>query len=126
MVTVSSEDELYRNGRDAIRQLEAGEGVEGPPRIVFADEAQLAAVFNERTYRLLRTIRERAPGSIRETARLVGRDVKNVHDELTTLEGLGVIRFEDAGRAKRPVFPYDDLVINPLGADSLDSATVPR
>lgn len=52
----------------------------------------------------MRVIRDESPESIRKTARLVGRDKKNVHEELTTLEALGVIRFEDNGRAKSRCF----------------------
>jgi predicted transcriptional regulator len=33
-----------------------------------------------------------------------------------------VIRFDDEGRSKRPVFPYDDLVISPLAHDDSDPA----
>jgi predicted transcriptional regulator len=78
--------------------------------------------LDERTYTLLRVIRDESPASIRETARLVGRDKKNVHQELTTLEALGVIRFEEAGRAKKPVFPYDELIVTPLARGSRDGA----
>ena len=80
-------------------------------------------MFNERTYTLLRVIRDEAPESIRETARLVGRDKKNVHEELTTLEALSIIRFEAVGRAIKPVFPYDELVVTPLAHDTVDGAT---
>lgn len=59
-------------------------------------------------------IRDKESDSIRDTARVIGRDKKNVHEELTTLEALGVIRFETVEQAKRPVFPYDDLVVSPL------------
>jgi len=36
--------------------------------------------------------------------RLVDRDIKNVHQELTELERLGIIRFETTGQSKQPVF----------------------
>lgn len=123
VVTIGDDEGLYERGRDAIRQLESGEPVERPATITFANEQQLGEVFNERTYTLLRVIREDEPQSIRETARLVDRDVKNVHEELSTLEALGVIRFDQEGQAKRPVFPYDDLVICPFGEDENDTAT---
>lgn len=114
LVTVDDEHNPYEAGLDAIQQLRAGEAIDQPATIRFPNESQLTEVFNERTYTLLRVIRDENPESIRETARLVGRDKKNVHEELTTLEALGVIRFEPDGRAKRPVFPYDELVVTPL------------
>jgi predicted transcriptional regulator len=122
VVTVDDEGDPYREGLDAIRQLKGGEPVDQPAIVRFPNESQLTDVFNERTYTLLGVIRDEQPDSIRETARLVGRDKKNVHEELTTLEALGVIRFEEEGRAKRPVFPYDDLVVTPLTDRSGDSS----
>lgn len=118
VVTVGETDELYEESRAALRQLDNGESIEKPAVVSFATHEQLVAVFNDRTYELLRVIRDEAPSSIRETARRVDRDVKNVHRELTRLEALGVIEFVDEGAAKRPVFPYDDLVISPLGGSS--------
>ena len=113
VVTVGDED-IYEKGLEAIRRMEEGEKIDEPAVLSFADEEQLAEVFNVHTYSLLRVIREEEPESIRETARLVERDVKNVHQELTRLEVLGVIRFEEEGRSKKPVFPYDDLLIRPF------------
>ncbi|WP_136718590.1 HVO_A0114 family putative DNA-binding protein [Halorientalis salina] len=121
-VTIGDGEELYEDGFKAIQQLTDGEPVEQPAMVTFANETQLGEVFNERTYALLRVIRADEPASIRETARLVGRDVKNVHQELTTLEALGVIRFDETGQAKQPIFPYDDLVISPFGHESGDTA----
>jgi len=120
LVTIDSETNPYEEGLEAINQLTADESIDQPATVRFSNESQLTKVFNERTYALLRLIRDEEPGSIRETARLVGRDKKNVHQELTTLEALGVIRFEEAGRAKKPVFPYDELIVTPLARGSGD------
>jgi predicted transcriptional regulator len=122
LVTVDSETNPYEEGLEAIQQLTAGGSIDQPATVRFPNESQLTEVFNERTYTLLRVIRDDEPASIRETARLVGRDKKNVHQELTTLEALGVIRFEEAGRAKKPVFPYDELIMTPLARGSGDGA----
>lgn len=123
LVTVDDEPNPYEAGREAIQRLETGESVGQPATVRFPNESRLTEVFNERTYTLLRVVRDETPESIRETARLVGRDKKNVHDELTTLEALGVVRFEENGRAKRPVFPYDDLIVTPLSHESGDETT---
>jgi len=123
VVTVDDETNPYKEGLEAIQTLKQGEHLDRPATVRFPDESQLTDVFNERTYTLLRVIRDEEPESIRETARLVGRDKKNVHEELTTLEALGVIRFKTVGRAKKPEFPYDDLVVSPLAHDPGDEAT---
>jgi predicted transcriptional regulator len=113
VATVGDED-IYEEGTEAIRRMKEGEPIDEPAVLSFADEEQLADVFDGRTYSLLRVIREEEPESIRATARLVERDVKNVHQELTKLEALGVIRLEEEGRSKKPAFPYDDLLIHPF------------
>lgn len=112
LVTVQSDEELYSEGRDAIERLSRGESADEPDVFAFERAESLFETFNARTMALLETITDDEPGSIRETARLVDRDVKNVHAELTELERLGVIRFETSGRAKRPVFPYAEIVIS--------------
>lgn len=117
VVTVGDED-IYREGSEAIQRMKEGKKVDEHAVLSFADEEQLADVFDGYTYRLLRVIREEEPESIRATARLVERDVKNVHQELTKLEAIGVVRFEEEGRSKKPVFPYDDLLIRPFFGES--------
>ncbi|WP_435176487.1 hypothetical protein [Halorussus sp. AFM4] len=121
-VTIGDDEGLYEEGLEAIRTLRDGESIDQPATVTFANAQQLSDVFNERTYTLLRVIRTEQPDSIRETARLVGRDMKNVHQELTTLEALGIIRFDEDGQSKRPVFPYDDLIISPFARDNGDTA----
>lgn len=125
LVTIGDDEALYEEGLEAIQQLHGGEPVDRPARLSFATAEQLGEVFNDRTYRLLRVVRAEEPGSIRETARLVGRDVKNVHEELTRLEALGVVEFDQSGQAKRPVVPYDDLVISPFAGDAGDAEATP-
>ena len=71
LVTIGGDEHMYERGRDAIEALEADEQIDEPATIRFANEHQLGEVFNERTYRLLRIIREDEPDSIRET---VARD----------------------------------------------------
>jgi predicted transcriptional regulator len=122
IITVRQDGEnLYEEGRDAIEALDRGETVEQPDSVTFPNETMLAQTFTERTLGLLRVITDAEPESIRETARLVERDVKNVHEELARLETMGVIHFAEEGRSKRPVFPYDELVITvPFGQRSND------
>jgi len=104
IVTVGDES-TYQEGKEAIRRMSKDEPVEEPSVLSFADEEQLAEVFDGHAYSILRVIRNQNPGSIRETARLLGRDIKNVHRELSRLEALGVIRFEEEGAGEEADFP---------------------
>lgn len=124
VVTVGGGETLYEDGLDAVQQLKQGASLDEPATLSFANEQQLGDVFNTCTYELLRVVRDEQPESIRATARLVERDVKNVHQELTTLEALGIVRFDDHGKAKRPVFPYDGLYINPFGPEGGDASAM--
>jgi predicted transcriptional regulator len=75
---------------------------------------------------LIEAVRRDEPESINEAARVVDRDVKNVHEELARLARLGIIYFEEEGQRKRPVVWFDELVINlPFDPDTGDTASVP-
>jgi predicted transcriptional regulator len=118
LVTVCDDESVYEAGRNAIQQLESGDPVDAPDTFSFPDVETLFETFDSQTVELLETITAEQPASIRETARLVERDVKNVHEELTRLCRQGVIQFDEDGRSKRPVFPYRDLVISlPFAGD---------
>lgn len=112
LVTVQDDGDLYRDGREAIERLRRGDEVDDSDRFAFESSDLLFETFTPRTMALLETIADASPESIRETARLVDRDVKNVHEELSELERLGVVRFETTGRAKQPIFPYEEIVIS--------------
>lgn len=105
--------------RDRVRALERGEQVEDQHLLVLA-ETDLHRLLSPTNLALLRTIREHDPDSMRETAALVDRDFKDVHRNLTELEALNVIEFEDDGRSKRPVVRFDeiDVEVSLRGSDS--------
>lgn len=123
VVTIESDSEFEAAVSAALEALAEGSSVDDTHTVSVPNETVLAETFTATTLSLLRVLAKRQPASIRETARVLERDVKNVHEELTRLEAMGVLRFEAAGQAKRPVFPYDELVIDlPLGEGSGDAA----
>jgi predicted transcriptional regulator len=73
----------------------------------------------------IRAIVQHEPASIRETARLVERDVSQVHRNLVELEELHLIDLVDDGNAKRPVVRYDAIDIDlPLLTPTVESDEV--
>lgn len=96
------------------------EGGTPNPTISFPDVDTATAVFTDSTLALLRALNIHEPASIREAARLVERDKKNVHDQLRKLAAYGVVEFVMEGNAKQPVVTYDEIVFD--FAVSLDSS----
>lgn len=124
-IRVESTEQFHDEVLDDLEALEAGEVTEDEYVVSLPDEQALSRVFNERNLQLIRTIADEEPASMRETARLVGRDIKEVSRNLNELAQLGVVRLEDEGRSKRPVVWYDeiDLTVS-VHSDSTDSREV--
>jgi len=112
VVTVTTSSELHDDVTDGIEALERGDAVDSPPTLSFASYEDLMETLTPRVLDLIEAIRREEPASINETARVVDRDVKNVHEELSRLAQLGIIFFEEDGQRKRPIVWFEQLVIN--------------
>ena len=124
VVTVKSSSEFHDDVTDGIETLERGDVVDSTPTLSFTSYDDLMETLTPRALDLIEAIRQEEPTSINETARVVDRDVKNVHEELSWLAQLGIIFFEEDGQSKRPVVWFDELVINlPFDPEAGDTAT---
>lgn len=96
---------------EALSALDRGETPEPYFERVYRDEESLHRVTRPKNLELLRTLASERPESIRETARFVGRDVRQVHRNLNELEDLGLVEFEEDGRSKQPTVWYDEIAV---------------
>jgi predicted transcriptional regulator len=95
--------------RQRVKALEDGDPVESRHVLVLEDEHDLQRLLSPANLALLRAIRRHEPASMRAAAELVDRNFKEVHRNLTELEQLNVIEFEETGRAKRPLVHFDEI-----------------
>ena len=124
VVTVRSSEEFREEVTEGIETLEQGDTVDSAPTLSFTSYDDLMETLTPRVLDLVEAIRREEPSSINEAARVVDRDVKNVHEELSRLAQLGIIFFEAEGQSKRPVVWFDELVINlPFDPEAGDTAT---
>lgn len=120
----------FRRGRDdeleaTLAALDRGETPEPHLEVVYHDPADVHRVTRPKSLELLRAIVQEEPASIRETARLVDRDVSQVHRNLQELAELHLVELVEDGAAKRPVVWYDAIDIDlPLveAVDETDEA----
>lgn len=92
---------------DFIRAWETGKSQKSA-RISFASPELLWRVLTEKRWELLKVLCGAGPVSIREAARLIGRDVKAVHGDVTALLNAGILSRTDD---RRIVFPFDAVKV---------------
>lgn len=90
-----------------------------PHKIVSCTTEDIGKILTRERIRLLHIIREKKPESISELARILDRKESNVHNDLTFLEGIGLLEIKKGKNhvKKVPVVDYDALHITvPLTA----------
>jgi predicted transcriptional regulator len=111
-ITVESTADFFESALSDLQALDSDEEIDDRYVLSLPDENALERVLSAKNLELLRTTATENPDSVRDLARQVGRDIKNVSTALNELEELGLIEFETAGRAKRPVVWYDDIEVD--------------
>jgi predicted transcriptional regulator len=96
--------------RDIVNQraIAAFEGKAQGAHISFATVELLWQTLTKKRWEILQAMTGRGVISIREAARLVGRDVKAVHGDITSLIQAGVVNRTDNGIS----FPYDAVHVD--------------
>ena len=78
--------------RKAIQAAQAGTAFEPVFSVGFQKMGQMLAVFTPKRLDLIVVLRSTGPSSVRALAQRVGRDYKNVHGDVATLQLLAVVR----------------------------------
>ncbi|PZQ45417.1 MAG: transcriptional regulator [Rhodovulum sulfidophilum] len=90
---------------EAVRLAQAGTAAEAVPTLNFASYDDMHRILAPSRLAIVKALGGQGALSIREVARRIGRDVKAVHRDVTTLVNAGVI-----DRSERGVeFPYDGI-----------------
>ena len=92
---------------DFVNAWTTGKAVRGD-RISFASPELLWKVLTAKRWELLKAMCGAGPLSVREAARRVGRDVKEVHSDLAALFAAGVLVRSESGRLE---FPYEAVKV---------------
>ena len=115
-VRVGTPDEAFDRVEEQLAAIDEGREPEPLFEVVLQREDDLQRLLSPKNIELLRIIARDEPTSIRDLCRRVDRDIRQVHDNLDELETLGLVEFEQSGRAKRPRVWYDDIEIEvPIG-----------
>jgi predicted transcriptional regulator len=130
-ITYGQRENNQQAARERLRRAEAGEEFDEQEAafiLNFEDLGDVERLMRRLNLQLLDIVASERPESIRETARLVDRDYKEVHRNLKELEALGVIEFTSDGNSKRPILrdgteAIDLSITFPIDSDTSNSTS---
>lgn len=84
--------------------------------IGFQNPGLLFKTLTIKRWDILKALTGKEPVSIRETARLVERDVKAVHGDITTLLNVGILQRTKDNKIE---FPFDQIYVDFILSDAV-------
>lgn len=103
-VNVGSLTDMGKRFAGAWNRAVAGENV-NETHVTFLDVQTMLDTLSPRRLDLLRHVRQHGAGNVRELAQALGRDYKNVHQDVATLEATGLLLRE----GRKLSAPWDEL-----------------
>ena len=100
--------ESLKDFADTWKKLKSGKDVRKEEGIYFNSIDTMRAVLTNNRLLILKVIREQKPKSVYELARIVGRDLKNVNQDLKLLADMGLVTLEKANTDKKRIVPHVD------------------
>ena len=112
-ITVGNREQLREDALQFIQDVQADDtnNQDGAATLQFGTYDDFVDSLTPLRLELIRAIAKESPESMREAARLVERDVSDVHSDLKQLEVLGILTLEAGGPngAIQPVVPFDRI-----------------
>ncbi len=114
VLTIRSEslEESFRDLTESVRSIEQGENA-NEHVLNFESPGLFRKLLTAKRLEMIKWLMENErPESIRDLARKLERGKGEVHDDLDVLEQYGIIYYKQAGQAKQPFIPYDEIDID--------------
>jgi len=115
-ITVGDQEQLRQDALQFVQGVEVDDldDHDGKATLQFGTYDDFVDSLTPLRLNLIRAIAEETPESMREAARLVERDVSDVHSDLKQLEVLGILTLEEGGPggAIQPVVPFDRIEVH--------------
>lgn len=100
--------ESLKDFAETWKKLEAGKKVKKEEGIYFNSIDTMRAVLTNKRLQILKVIREQKPASVYELAKILGRDLKNVNQDLKLLSNIGLVTLEKTETDKKRIIPHVD------------------
>ncbi len=113
--TIEPFTESLKRFKETFKAVQAGRQVESQELVGFTSLEAARNFLTRARLELLHTIKNRHPNSIYELAKLTGRDLKNVQEDIRILEPHGLVRIAKRPRGSRkvkvPRVPFEEIAL---------------
>lgn len=113
-IAIRSDEELFGEVNAVWEKTERGEKVKKHAGLYFENLEAMRKVLTENRLKMLKVIKKEHPSSVYELAKLLKRDIKNTHDDVQILAGLGLVDLKKTkeGRERNtPVVNYEKILL---------------
>jgi predicted transcriptional regulator len=113
VVQIKSLDESLDEFVEVAKAVKAGKRVEPRKGTYVADVETARAIFTVGRMKIIQVLKFKSPQSIYALAKLLDRDFKNVHEDVTFLAQLGILKIEDVDtgrKQKKPILLCDKIL----------------
>jgi predicted transcriptional regulator len=111
-IGIRTKAERTRAVRAALHRAHQGEHTPQEAGLYFESVEELRRILTDKRLDLLVEIARSKPESVRALADQLGRDYKNVSEDVNLLGQLGLIELEEQGgrgKPQAPTLPYDEI-----------------
>ena len=97
-----------RDFAETWKSVESGKKVRKEEGIYFESIDDMRSVLTNNRLAILRAIRENKPKSVYELSKMLGRNLKNVNEDLKLLAEIGLVTLEATKKARKRITPHVD------------------
>ncbi|MHB1664793.1 MAG: HVO_A0114 family putative DNA-binding protein [bacterium] len=105
-IGIKSLNESLEDFADTWKKLESGKKVKKEEGIYFESIDAVRSVLTNNRLLILKTIKEKHPKSIYELSKMLGRNLKNVNQDLDMLFRIGLVELKKEKTDKERVIPF--------------------
>ena len=91
--------------RETMERIVAGQVAQKVQDVNFTSYEAMRKILTPRRLELLHVIKEQSPGSVYQLAQFLGRDTKNINDDLAILANVGLVELRKTTKGKNKVIP---------------------
>ncbi len=109
LIEIRSLEDMLKEAGEVYEKIKKGKRVSQKSAIYFSNLKDMRKALTEKRLELLRVIRQKRPSSVYELAKITGRNIKNVLQDLNYLQRIGLVEItEDKGK-KIPSVNYEKI-----------------